>query len=278
MVVLNLPLDSSDLAEWGGNGFAKVDGHKVVPVDDETGFLKVFDGGFISSAKVKWWEIEPWGEGEGQFIIAESRYACAALPDGKTLVVLEKLSALKAHSLYSLRTAVWQIPNDLHNNCKRTFKGENFSKELARLENAGVIETNSKWLNVDDKVSVVLGYGADTLKLHAPEKPQGKIKVYPRMYSLYINEICADVQFAPRKRFMPGEVMADTGFAAVSDVTAADGMVCCIDRVDAPEELRAVSVTDQNGKKWLFAANFSDGAVNWHDQLIKPGECVLRAR
>ena len=275
MVVLNLPLDSSDLAEWGGNGFAKVCGHKVVPIDEETGFLKVFDGGFIDCAKVKWWEIEPWGEGEGQFIFAESRYACAALPDGKTLVVLEKLSALKAHSLFSLRTAVWQIPNDLHNECRRTFKGENFSRELARLENAGVIDTNSKWLNVDDKVSVVLGYGADTLKLHAPAEPLVGIKIYPRIKSLYVDEICADVQFSPRKRFMPGEVMADTGYATVSDVTAAAGMPCTVERVAAPEELRAVHVTGQDGKKWLFAANFGDESVEWEGQTIPAGECIL---
>ena len=275
MTLLNLPVSDSDLAEWEGNGFAHLTCHKILANAGSKGFLRTFPGGFLHCGKAEWIEYEPWGEGEASRVVAESRYACAALPDGKTMIVLEKLTARKEQALSTFRSAVWQIPNDLFNGYTRTFTGnQGFSRTLRGRKEYGIIDTGSKWINVDDKVTVVLGYGAETLKLYAPAKAQGAIKIHPQMTSLYLNEICAEV-YDPAESYLPGTIMADTGFAVVSGITASAGMPCRMERLATQENVRAVTVTDQTGKVWQFAANLGTEDILWNDQLLPAGAAFL---
>ena len=273
-VILNQTLADSSLAEWCGNGHAQIIGRASVCHDMEK-FNASIPGGFINSGKTQITEIYPFGEGESIYTIAESSAACAALPDGKTMIVLEYARTVKEHFLYSLRSIGWKVPNDVHNGRKRTFYYGNKSCELASHSGAGIIDTHSKHVNIENTSSVILGYGSESLKIHAPAQAMGVIKTCRFMTSLYVNEICASVEDTPARRRMPGEILADTGYAVVSGVSAAEGEKYKLIRLDAPENARAVELTTPDGKVYRFIANFGSSSVSWLDSEISPGECRL---
>ena len=220
-------------------------------------------------------EIYPFGEGESIYTIAESFSACAALPDGKSMIVLEYAHAVKEHFLYSLRTIGWKVPNDIHNGKKRTFHYGNEICELASYSGAGVLDTRSKHVNIEDKISVVLGYGSDSLKIYAPEQAMGVIKTCRFMTSLYVNEICGSVEDTPARRRMPGDVLADTGYAVISGVSAEEGVKYKLTRLDSPENTRAVELTTPDNKVYRFIANFGSTPVSWCGNDIASGKCCL---
>ena len=273
-VVLTLDPAFSDMAEWCANGHAQLQGHLLFTIA-ERGFHKSFPGGFINAGASGFHERGPWGEGEVPYRVAETRSACAALPDGKTTLVLEKVVAVKEHALISLRGIGWKIPNDLFNGNKRTFRGENFAITLEKMSGDGVIDTGSTWLNVDDKLTLVLGHGATTLKLHAPAKPMGEIRHGREMKSLYMNEICSFIKEDETIRRMPGDVLSDSSYAVIAGATAAESGAYKLERLTAPEDLRVVRYT-ADGRSWIFAANFGDSEQVWEDQTIPAGECVLK--
>ena len=273
-VILNQTLADSSLAEWCGNGHAQIIGRASVCHDMEK-FNASIPGGFINSGKTQITEIYPFGEGESIYTIAESSAACAALPDGKTMIVLEYARTVKEHFLYSLRSIGWKVPNDIHNGRKRTFYYGNKSCELASHSGAGIIDTHSKHVNIENTSSVILGYGSESLKIYAPAQAMGVIKTCRFMTSLYVNEICASVEEDPARRRMPGDVLADTGYAVVSGVAASEGEKYKLTRLDSPENTRAVELTTPDNKVYRFIANFGSTPVSWLDSVISPGECRL---
>lgn len=275
-VVLNVPLANSDMAEWGGNGFAFL-GAYGIKTDKKSSRSHVteFPGGFCAVSRWEHVEYHPRGEGEKNYALAESRSACAALPDGKSMIVLEKVTALKEHNLHEFCTLNWQIPNDLFNDGKRTFYGENFRKTLCSSDRNEVIETNSRCINADDKISFILGYGANSLKIYAPEKPRGVLLHCSDINSIYVNVICGEVALDPRKFYMPGEILADTGYAVISDVSSEEGSRCRLERLEAPEALRAVRYTAPDGQNWIFIANFSNEDLLWEGKKLSAGKSVL---
>ncbi|MBQ9088897.1 MAG: hypothetical protein IJY46_09000 [Lentisphaeria bacterium] len=273
-VALALPLDDSSLAEWCGNGHAQLLGRASI-YHETSKFNRSFPGGFINSGDTEISERLPVGEGEGIYVIANSSAACAALPDGKSMIILEKAHVVKEHMLFSLRSIGWKIPNDVHNDKKRSFYWNGSRRELKSYSGDGVIDTASTHVNVDDKISLVLGYGADSLKIYAPEQAMGVIKTCRSMTSLYVNEICGNVEELPARRRMPGDVLADTGYAVIAGVSAADGEGYKLRRLDAPGELRAVEFSTPEGKVWRFAANFGTLPENFDGRDILPGQCDL---
>ena len=273
-VILNQTLDDSSLAEWCGNGHAQILGRASVCHDLEK-FNAAFPGGFINSGKTQITEIYPFGEGESIYTIAESSAACAALPDGKSMIILEYARTVKEHFLYSLRTIGWKVPNDVHNGKKRTFIYGNEICELASYSGAGILDTRSKHVNIDNKISVILGYGSDSLKIYAPEQAMGVIKTCRFMTSLYVNEICGSVEDNPACRRMPGDILADTGYAVISGVSAEEGAMYKLKRPDSPGNTRAVELTTPDNKVYRFIANFGDTSVSWCGNDIAPGKCCL---
>lgn len=274
-VVLCVPPDRSDLAEWGGNGFAQLTGHTVSPLF-VSGVRRTLPGGFLNSGVTRWVETAPWGEGEGQYAIAESRSAVAALPDGCSLLVLERLHVLKECTLESLRGLGWKIPNDCFNGMARRYRGDGFSRELRGNSGESVTDTNSRWLNADHVFSILLGYGAESLKIYSPAERSGELHYARNLKSLYMNEICTAVEQTDARR-RPGEILADTGYAAVAGISADDTAELSLRRLDAPEELRVVEFRSPDGTGYRFAANFGDAPAEYGSMLIPSGQCELQA-
>ena len=104
----------------------------------------------------------------------------------------------------------------------------------------------------------------------------GVIKSCREFKSLYINEICGDVVEDVRRRRMPGEVLADTGYAVIAGVDFQQGKNYSLRRLETPETVRAVEYSTPDAGNWLFAANFGETAVTWNGDSIAPGECFLK--
>ena len=274
-MILAHPLSDSSLAEWHGNGHSQFEGHFVAAKYPENIFRKSIPGGFLNSAAIKFFEAGPWGEGEGRYETIGSQGACAALPDGKSIIVLEHTVVLKEHSLTSLRTIGWQVPNDLFNGNTRTFYGKDFKQEVSR-RSGKVIETGSRWLNVDHRITLVLGYGAESFKIHAPAEDTGNLKYCRQMTSLHVNEICGNVELTPRVRRMPGDVLADTGYLVIAGSTAEEGSKYSVKQIKTEGLLRAVEVTAPDGRRWQFAANFGTEPAAWNSETIPAGQCTLK--
>lgn len=268
-VVLCTPADRSDLAEWGGNGFAQLNGHMLVP-SCISSFHKTVSGGFLNAGTTRWLEHAPWGEGEGEYAIAESRSAAAALPDGCSLIVLEQLRVIKECTLESVRGLGWKLPNDIFNGMTRHIQGNGFSQELRGCSGEQIIDTGSQWLNVDNVFSIILGYGADSLKVYSPAERSGALYYARALKSLYMHEICAGMTKTAARR-MPGELLADTGYAAIAGITASGTAGLSMRRLELPDPLRAVEFDAPDGCRYRFTANFGDTPVD----SLSPGECTL---
>jgi hypothetical protein len=273
-MVLALPLSDSSLAEWESNGFTQMQGQNIGR-EFVSGFHRSFEGGFINSGAAAIVECWPWGEGEAPAKIAISRTACAALPDGKSMIVLEKTQCIKECAFDSLRTIGWKIPNDVFNDHDRAFIWERGSANLKKGFDPEVIDTNSSWITVEGELSFVLGYGADSFKIHIPELPMGPIKSCQYMRSLYMNEICGRVEKDLGRRYFPGDILSDVGYAVMTGVSADECKNYALSSVESSGELRVVKLTTPE-RSWLFAANFIDEAVSWEGEVIAPGACSLK--
>lgn len=268
-VVLCTPAERSDLAEWGGNGFAQLDAHALIS-SCISNFHKTIPGGFLNAGTTRWLEHAPWGEGEGEYAIAESRSAVAALPDGCSLIVLEQLRIIKECTLESVRGLGWKLPNDIFNGMIRHIQGNGFSREFHGCSGEQIIDTGSQWLNADNVFSIVLGYGADSLKVYSPAERSGALYYARALKSLYVHEICTGMTKTDRRR-MPGELLADTGYAAIAGITAADTVGLDMRRLELPDPLRAVEFNAPDGHCYRFIANFGDAPAG----TLCPGECTL---
>ena len=273
-LVLAQPLASSDLAEWFENGFTRIGGHRIGS-ESIRAFHKAFPGGFINSGLSQRIETGPFGEGELYYPVASSASACAALPDGKTLLVLEYVKCLKEHNLFSLHTICWQIPNDVHNDGRRNFTWPGGGCELRRLEGEKVIDTGSKHVNVDGELAFVLGYGAKSWKICAPRESWGEIKVNRLMHTLYVDLLCGGVKLDRSCRCLPGEVLADTGYAVMAGVGASEGEKYALEPLALSGMLRGVEFTAPGGEKWRFAANFGETPAGWEGKTLQPFTCDL---
>ena len=273
-VALALPLSDSSIAEWSGNGFSQFFNHHM-GVEPLTSYHRSFPGGFVNSGTARAVECQPWGEGEKPYPVVKINSACAVLPDGHSMIILEKDLCIKEHSLKRFSAMEWRIPNDLHNGSVRNFKWEEDSVTLEKSSGKGVIDTKARSLSVDDKVSILLGYGADSLKIYAPEESLSVIKSFPGMSSLYVNCISGKVEMDEKHRYMPGDVLADTGYAVLAGVTLEESSKYALKLLENKGALRAVEFISPAGV-WQFAANFGDEEILWQGEKIAPGACTLK--
>ena len=271
-VVLCLPACRSDLAEWGGNGFAAVEGH-AMGSSFESGFRKGFSGGFLNAGLSYWIEGDPWGECEGYYKLTENHSAVAVLPDGHSMIVLEQVQVIKECTLESIRGINWKIPNDVYNHMQRIYRGEGFRHILHSNSGEALLDTKSRWLNIDDIFSIVLGYGADSLKIYSPPEQLGIISWARNLKSLYMDCICSRVDLSG-SRYMPGTILADTGYLAIADLSSAATPEYALLQLNAPEKLRAVEFRSP-ALSCRFIANFGDSKAFFDGNELNPGECCL---
>lgn len=268
--------DASDMAEWRTNLAGRITGGGLAntPVIESHNH-HLFPGGFANCGTFRTRAEGHFAEGEVPQDVARTCAAFAALPDGCTVVGLQRATVLSRAFLREVKGMLLQIPNDIFNGKIRRYFSANGAVEVAGCD--GVKETLelSSWLNIDDRMGVVSLYGGDQLLVHRPGKRQIAIKSgqwYEHVTfgdaeaALYADEICLGVcHHSGLKPYEAGAVLFDIGFALQPDTGHEATRAWCeqarntgIRVVSAGDGTRWAAVPGVDGNLYLVLANFAD--------------------
>jgi len=257
-LALCVPPDSSNIAEWQH----QLTGEFITPAPSVAQpvrqTIRMLKDSFVAcSENVR--IASPYAEGEEINTFARQQFAVAALPDGVTLIVLEYSNVLREITFDRISGINWKVPNDLFNGNRRSYDSGSFHLEINNSVPADeVTDTGSGRLTADNRLSLFLLYGADTLKIRRFARRNVTTFRFPFLSSLYADVI--GFEAAPR-RARAGEVLLDTG-CAVSAVNAAEAGKIRFRKLDMPGLCRGVEFFSCNGVKYRFTANFGDAALD----------------
>ncbi|MBX2999228.1 MAG: hypothetical protein KF893_12010 [Caldilineaceae bacterium] len=256
------PPAHSDLAEWQFNLCPRVrflgdDGsqpgrhRRLLRQQTES-----FDGGFVTCGAVMEGVDIRVDEGANCTDQAITHIAFAALPDNHTCLALHRVVAAPDRVGYTVevKSLHLNLPNDLFNGFQRRIHTQTGTHVLSSpVAAAGRIDLNGPWLNVDDKIGLVLLGGGNRFVIdRAPQRRGG------RYASLLVDEICMEVE-AQTLRRAPGEPLCDAGFAVISGVDARVTATLTGDAfIFEPADVRGVSILGQNGIRYALIANFGE--------------------
>lgn len=254
-----VPADRSDMAEWQGNLRGEIrSGNTPASTQGESSHT-LFAGGFVNRGVSEWQEVNPMGEGEGVYAYAKHRTACAALPDGKTMLFLEYASMTKEATIVEIKGMSLKLPNDFFNGETRVYRTPEETLELAgnpgRRDDRVVAADR---LSADGALNIFNLYGDKAFTIR--RAPERTVIIHrkngPWMPSLYVDEICNTFR-EKCGRVMPGTVVLDGGYAV-----AAGGELETPEfkRIPQPGLVRVVEFRNESGR-WFFAANFGGEAA-----------------
>ncbi len=195
------PADSSDMLEWTWNGIGKIEGSgfRNYPRIIQKKLTKT-DGGFYSSGILEWVSEGDPAEGTGPEqveITAQEYIAAFALPDDRTMVIVQKAVKRGDGFLKTVKGVFWQMPNDIYNDSKRTYlaNGKTFIVKGGDQGSKGILKLGDS-VCIDGKINLELLSGGESLSLYSPGKRQVKINGDSKTYgrsggNLYCDEICS---------------------------------------------------------------------------------------
>lgn len=272
-MALCLPADRSDLAEWEGNLFCRIGLHRC-EVRQGRSSGRVGADCFVHCGSVTYVESQPYGEGEGHYPVAESRFAVAAPPDGRSMLLLERVVVLKESTFDRVIPVNLQIPNDLYNGFRRSYRAERECRETAALPDAAeTIDTGCRKLTIEGRLTVAALGGVESLWIFRPAEREAALLHAPALKSLYIETVGGDAG-APFRRYPAGTVLADTATALAVDAPetfAADG-----EFLSTADGVRGVRIRGVDGVQYRLLANFGDGEAEASGVLLAAGEAVLQ--
>lgn len=265
---LIVPQDDSSLAEWRYNLSARILGVGRVNYDEvEQKKTEMFDGGFLTSGTTICCSDDFLAEGQLKESMARKYIAFAALPDKKTVLVLQYAKTLNRTFVSEVAGIFWNVPNDIFNGKQRklTFAGE--ARYFLGGDYANRYETVSlgNYVNVDEKIGLA---SKDSLTLVRKGERQVEIKGREHSGTLYAEEICAHYRKEYRWIDRNTQIL-DTGFAITLGDTDATKQLS--DSLIAPEisGFRTVSVMAADGKRYVLAFNISE-----RELVINVGEML----
>lgn len=264
---LCLPPAASHLAEWSENMAGRVRLAQE-PRERKTVLRHVerlLPGGFLTAGAMADGMRAELAEGWRTDDPVPHQYAVAALPDGRTMVVMEycRPEKLRRVFLKECKGFKLNVPNDLFNRNRRSLSGE-FGrmrvKSPARQPEA--LELDSRWVCVDGVLSVVGLYGCDRWTLLNPCQRTGGPGG-----SLYVLELCWPYSPGVVDRMNDGPVL-DCASAALSGAgpeearrTAEWVQAHPVFRGEAGGAIvRAVTIGGADGRLYIVAANFGAAA------------------
>ncbi len=217
--LLCLPLNRSDMAEWTQNLTGYLGGHyaaaEEIPEDVR---LSGQGDRFLYSCAADITEKAPMGEGEEKYVVARRQYAAAALPDGKTLLVYERMKILKETTFtFGFRSLHCQIPNDVYNDFTRhwiTERGQ-FSTENLPGKNH-LLATDAERLNCDNCLSF---FSLNGEKFLIRQSEKQNIFLSCGLWGMYADEVCLSGTLQS-VRPSAGEILYETACAVCADMDA----------------------------------------------------------
>ncbi|MFO8079151.1 MAG: hypothetical protein R6V07_02490, partial [Armatimonadota bacterium] len=195
----------------------------------------------------------------------EHRHAVAALPDERTMVVLEHCVAPFRCYLAEVKGLKLNVPNDVFNMMQRTYAFDGGSIRARGDDPACAIALGSHWACVDDTIGIVGVWGADGLTLYQA----GERRASGYADSLFYDELCfpciapssAAGSALPYLDFAPGEIILDCASVVLSGADAGETaeVAASVQRVDLGEDnLRGVRVPGADGASYAVVANFGE--------------------
>ncbi|MDH7569278.1 MAG: hypothetical protein QHJ73_06800, partial [Armatimonadota bacterium] len=183
---LCLPPQSGHLAEWCENLGGRVrllgaEGARVV----ERHAQRSFPGGFLTTGTMVDSPRAVLPEGWVATEKARHHLAAAALPDDRTMLVLEYCQIEPRTYLAEVKGLKLNVPNDLFNGYLRTYRSAVGDLCIRGDAPERVIDLG-RWVCVEDAVGVVGLYGADALSLYQA----GHRRASGYGESLYYDEVC----------------------------------------------------------------------------------------
>lgn len=267
---LCLPPSASSMAEWRGNLSGRVLGLGMLnECRCKPGQTASFAGGFATCGQVVVHTEQHAAEGETPEDVAWIDLACVALPDDRSVVVLQRAHVHGRTWLREVKGLFLQIPNDIFNGLHRTYRHVGGQLVCAGCPGRG--ETRpipGDWLGIDDCLSVVRVYGPG-LSLNRPATRQ--ITIRPSRYQphteragghLYADELCCGCHTGIQAHDAGSELF-DLGVVLLAGVDATETAAflratpptAC---ADLPTALRGVQVTGADGQSYHVIANFGD--------------------
>ncbi|MCL2743303.1 MAG: hypothetical protein FWE67_05585 [Planctomycetaceae bacterium] len=278
---LCVPANASDMAEWQFNLAGQVSGmglQNTAEVRAKTGFQ--FNGGFAAAGRHRTHATSPVAEGQGSEQTAIVDVAYCALPDDRTVIVIQRARTEFPAYLSRVRGLALSIPNDVFNGFKRKVISASGTRILQGISDKfELCEFPDRWLNVDDKLGVVEIYGGSPkiarvagrqIKIHgvAPAAAGGL---------LYAEEIC-QVSFEGARHFGANETLFDCAAAilvADAETTKLTSSSKEFRRVNHPSpEVRAVLAADAAGQKYLITANFQKETISIDASQLAGRACI----
>jgi len=264
---LCLPPGKSDMTEWFENLLGRITGtgeknFSVVKSHKE----HLFNGGFLTYG-VSAIRSEAQLEGRSDETAAIQKSVFAALPDDTTVVGMHYAKTIDRTYLRSVKGLTLMMPNDIFNGKVRTYHTANNTLRLKGLSTRKEdIKTNSRWINIDDCLSVIGLYGAESLYISRPGERQIGLRHRPFGGGmLYADEICYPC-INQTTSYDAGQIVMDIAFLAQASVTAKETADSANNHYTVSDkrcpDLRAVMITGADNRHYLLAANFGESPLH----------------
>jgi hypothetical protein len=266
---LCVPVDASDTAEWRRNLSAQVvgEGANHESFVESHGEL-MFGGGFVTWGLMRTKSDKALEGGREDDPLALQHIVYAALPDGVTCVLVQFVRAPGNRVILRAAQGLGlQIPNDIFNGCSRVYHTALGSQIVQGFGSpAGVIETGSRWVNMDDKLGVCAVYGTDQIYIARPGRRQIGLRSGARLAvshgggMLYADELWGPY-LVRMQSADAGSTILDAAFVLQAgvdhDATAAASAKSA--QVDTGSDaVRALIVEGRDGITYLLVASFAD--------------------
>jgi len=266
-----LPPDRSDLAEWKENLAGTVVGEGRIASGRVTDHHEVrFDGGFLTWGTAVIRSKGMVSEGMPDEPVATLRLAFAALPDDRTVMVFQQArSPARRVFLQAIGGIGLRVPNDLFTGGRRVYHAAFGKTVLAAIgDGPETLKLHSRWVNVDDCLSLVGVCGVEQLAIERPGRRQIGLRggsarrADPAGGMLCADEICwpcwsglasAD---ANTVLFDVGVlVMASVDHAATAEYVESGR---CRPLYPSDPDVRAMIAAGADGAAYLLVASFAD--------------------
>ncbi len=270
---LCVPVESSDMAEWNQNLSGQIigPGARNYQLPSSFGHREI-PGGFLTWGISHHYSDFFCCEGITQPIkMAEQFTVAAAIPDQQTMLVIQYCKSLITDMLASVKGVFLQIPNDVFNDSVRIFHHSQGQQIVPGGDNreCGYTAIPHNWINVDNKLSLVMTWLNEPLSLIQPGYRQIGIKPYPHIDSrpaggnLYANEIVAP-RYLEGYRVQQDEIIYDNGFAVLAGINAKDTIDFSSTRIAGANRggLRQINVTSAFDQHYTLLANVGEDIID----------------
>ncbi|MFO7636206.1 MAG: hypothetical protein R6W96_02750, partial [Clostridia bacterium] len=258
---LCLPLDGSNLAEWKQNLCGDIIGMGQRNTREKlTHATGLFEKGFMtfgSSVAVTGNLMEGSPEQEE---VARIHNFFLALPDDATVVVYQFATTIHRKYVRHVKGILLKIPNDIFNGGKRTYRfHDTVCIAEKRKDTDEVIDTASRMVNVDNRLTLVSLDTGQNIRIYRPAKRQTGIlhSHFPNGF-LHCDELCTQLELKVRDH-SHGQVILDTGALALTGLSHKESreyMGSFAPALERPSPyVRRISVFDITGKPYLIWLN-----------------------